>query len=210
MACLFRPNSWQRRKSAATAYLQPDFSLDSLIEERSPKRSSNRLERVMPFAPELIDTATRLIAALRARGRHLALAESCTGGLIAALLTEVPGSSGVLERGYVVYSNEAKIEALGVPAGVIDRHGAVSAAAAVAMADGALKQARAGIALSVTGIAGPTGGSAQKPVGLVYMALAREAHETSVHRFQFKDDGRHNIRLAAVTEALRLIGEAAG
>lgn len=155
-----------------------------------------------------MDSAHLVLSDLRTKQLRLATAESCTGGLICGLLTEIPGASDVLERGFVTYSNEAKIEQLGVPAGVIEKHGAVSAAVASAMAGGALIRSHAHIAVSVTGIAGPGGGSAQKPVGLVYMATARHGSEPVAHRFTFADQGRESIRLAALSDALRLIREA--
>src|ERR1700729_4371696 len=118
------------------------------------------------FAPDLIARAAELVARYRAAGLMAATAESCTGGLLAGLLTEIPGSSNMLERGFVVYSNAAKHELLGVPAETLVNHGAVSEETAVAMAEGALRASRAEIAVSVTGIAGPDGGAATEPVGL--------------------------------------------
>ena len=160
------------------------------------------------FSPELLQTAKELLADLRSRNMRIATAESCTGGLVAGVLTEIPGSSDVFERGFVTYSNAAKIELLAVGRDVLDRHGAVSAAVAIAMADGALKHAHADIALSVTGIAGPDGGTAAKPVGLVYLAVSRTGAAGEAHRFNFGPIGRNAIRLAAVSEALRLLSEA--
>lgn len=160
------------------------------------------------FSSDLIETATALLASLRAEGLKLAAAESCTGGLIAGLLTEIPGSSDVLERGFVTYSDAAKIEMLGVPAAVIDRHGAVSAAVALAMAEGALKHSRADVAVSVTGIAGPGGGTEAKPVGLVYLAAERRGRPGVAHRCSFGDIGRDRVRLESVREALKLIPQA--
>ncbi len=116
--------------------------------------------------------ARRVLALARARGLHIATAESCTGGLVAAALTEIAGSSDVVECGFVTYSNEAKQKMLGVPAATLKRHGAVSSETAAAMAAGALKHSPADISLAITGIAGPGGGSKQKPVGLVYFAAA--------------------------------------
>lgn len=160
------------------------------------------------FKPELLQSAKVLLADMRERGLRLTTAESCTGGLVAGLITEIPGSSDVFERGFVTYSNAAKIELLGVPSAVLDRHGAVSAAVALAMAEGALKHAHADIAMSVTGIAGPEGGTAAKPVGLVYLAVERRGKQAQVHRCSFGAIGRHAVRLAAVSEGLRLIAEA--
>jgi len=137
----------------------------------------------------------------------LTSAESCTGGLIAACLTEVPGSSDVFERGFVTYSNKAKQELLGVPAEMLDQHGAVSEQVARAMAEGALEHARADIALAVTGIAGPAGGSAAKPVGLVHIACARRGHPTIHRKCTFGDRGRHEIRRLSVEAAFALCGE---
>ena len=122
---------------------------------------------------DLLDAAARLLAACRRRAVLLATAESCTGGLIAAALTAIAGSSDVVDRGFVTYSNDAKTEMLGVPAALIAAEGAVSAPVARAMAEGALARSRATIAVAVTGIAGPGGGSADKPVGLVWFGLAR-------------------------------------
>ena len=127
------------------------------------------------FDPALIERAVALLAKCRERGLKLATAESCTGGLVAGLLTEIPGSSAVVERGFVVYSNLAKQEMLGVPEATIVRWGAVSAATARAMVEGALAHSAADFAVAVTGIAGPGGGTAEKPVGTVFIALASAA-----------------------------------
>ncbi len=154
-----------------------------------------------------LDTlAETILAACRAKGMKLATAESCTGGLIAALLTSVAGSSDVFERGFVTYSNEAKHEAIGVPEELIKRHGAVSSEVARAMAEGAIRFSDADLAVSVTGIAGPGGGSAEKPVGLVHIAGARRSDgmvRQEEHRFG--DIGRDAVRNATVRAALRLI-----
>lgn len=160
------------------------------------------------YSPDLLSAATALLASLRAKNLRLVTAESCTGGLVSGLLTEIPGSSDVFERGFVTYSNAAKIELLGVPPSVLDRHGAVSAAVALAMAKGALKHAHADVAISVTGIAGPDGGTEAKPVGLVYLAAERRGKPALAHRCNFGDIGRSSVRLATVREALRLIEEA--
>src|SRR6476661_4694589 len=132
----------------------------------------------MMFTPELLARAEKLLAGARAKGLTIASAESCTGGLIAGLLTEIPGSSDVVERGFVTYSNAAKTEQLGVPADLIATHGAVSEAVARAMAEGAIAQSRADLAVSVTGVAGPGGGTPGKPVGLVHVAVARRGGST--------------------------------
>jgi nicotinamide-nucleotide amidase len=143
----------------------------------------------------------RLADALRARGERLATAESCTGGLIAAACTDLAGSSDWFERGLVSYSNEAKTELLGVDAALIRAHGAVSEPVARAMAAGALAHSRADWAVAVTGIAGPGGGSAEKPVGLVWLAWCRRGGEPQVERHVFPGD-RAAVRAATVVRAL--------
>jgi nicotinamide-nucleotide amidase len=157
------------------------------------------------FSSDLIARATDLIARYRAAGLMAATAESCTGGLIAALLTEIPGSSAVLERGFVVYSNAAKQDLLGVSAETLARYGAVSAETARAMAEGALGASRAEVAVSVTGVAGPDGGSAEKPVGLVHFACARRGKPTVAREEQFGDIGRGAVRLASVRVGVDLL-----
>ncbi|MGU3537799.1 CinA family protein [Methylobacterium sp. A54F] len=153
----------------------------------------------------LLARAEALVAAYAAAGRRLATAESCTGGLVAGLLTAVPGSSAVVERGFVTYSNEAKQEMLGVPAATLAAHGAVSEATARAMAEGALARSRAEVAVAITGIAGPGGGSPDKPVGLVQFGLAASGRPT-VHRMRrYGDPGRAEIRRLAVADALDLL-----
>lgn len=155
------------------------------------------------MTPALLAEAETLLAHLRARRLMLATAESCTGGLIAATLTAIAGSSDVVERGFVTYSNEAKMELLGVTEQSLAMAGAVSEEVARAMADGALARSRADITLSVTGIAGPGGATATKPVGLVYIGAARRGGTLLVERHVFGGD-RTAIRLAAVTVAFRL------
>jgi nicotinamide-nucleotide amidase len=157
------------------------------------------------FPTAMRDEAARLLDACRKAGLKLATAESCTGGLVAAMLTEIAGSSDVVERGFVTYSDEAKIEALGVPADLIAAHGAVSEAVARAMAEGALRHAHADIAVSVTGVAGPGGGSAAKPVGLVHLACARAGRPTLHQECRFGDIGRDGVRLKSVEAALALV-----
>lgn len=158
---------------------------------------------------DLIPEAERLIDALRARGLKLATAESCTGGLISALLTEVAGASDVFERGFVTYSNAAKIGQLGVDIEILQRHGAVSAETAVAMADGALRCSAADAALSVTGVAGPGGGTPEKPVGLVYVGQAFRGRPTRTRELRLPENlGRRAIRERTVAEALRLLHDA--
>ena len=155
--------------------------------------------------PEDIQTlARRVIAAAAARGLTLATAESCTGGLVAGALTAVPGSSAVVDRGFVTYSNAAKIDLLGVPAALLEAHGAVSEPVARAMAAGALGRSPAQVAVSVTGVAGPGGGSADKPVGLVHFGAAGPSGVVHVEH-RFGDPGRDEIRLASVRVALGLL-----
>ena len=160
------------------------------------------------FSPALRDDAARLLAACRKSGLRVATAESCTGGLVAALLTEIAGSSDVVERGYVTYSNEAKIECVGVAADVIATHGAVSEPVARAMAEGAVRSSRADVAVSITGVAGPGGGSTAKPVGLVHLACARKGRPTLHQECRFGDIGRDGVRLKSVEAALALIWKA--
>ena len=145
--------------------------------------------------------AAELGAALRARGWMLATAESCTGGLIAAACTSVAGSSDWFERGFVSYSNAAKSELLGVPAALIERHGAVSAEVARAMAEGALAHSRADIAVAVTGVAGPGGGTPGKPVGTVWLALAQRGGAVEADLLQLSGD-RRTVREQTVAVAL--------
>jgi nicotinamide-nucleotide amidase len=148
--------------------------------------------------------AEALLAACRAKGIMLATAESCTGGLIAAALTAIAGSSDVVDRGFVTYSNEAKNEVIGVPLPLIETHGAVSQPVAAAMADGALARSQAAIAVAVTGVAGPDGGSAEKPVGLVWFGLARTGSTAITDSRIFPGD-RTDIRAATVAHALKMI-----
>src|SRR5271167_1138983 len=157
------------------------------------------------FTPALTARAAALIARYASLGMKIATAESCTGGLVAGLLTEIPGSSAVVERGFVVYSNEAKQELLGVPAETLATHGAVSEATARAMAKGALGASRADLAVSVTGVAGPDGGTAAKPVGLVHFACARRAMPTVAREERFGDIGREAVRLASVRVGLDML-----
>ncbi len=146
-----------------------------------------------------------LLAHLRTRGLTVATAESCTGGLVAAALTAIPGSSDVVDRGFVTYSNDAKVDMLGVPAALIATHGAVSEPVARAMAEGALRASTAGVTVSLTGIAGPGGGSAGKPVGLVHLAAARRGGPTLHLERRYGDLGRAGIREAALRDALDLV-----
>jgi nicotinamide-nucleotide amidase len=156
------------------------------------------------FPPDLETLAEEVLAACRTAGVRLALAESCTGGLIAGCLTAIAGSSDVFERGFVTYSNEAKMELLGVPEALLVAHGAVSEEVARAMAEGALSRSNAGISASVTGIAGPGGGTAEKPVGLVHMAVAAVNRQTLHQRHVFPGD-RKTVRLRAMMAVLVLV-----
>lgn len=158
----------------------------------------------MTFSPALLDLARQVLEASRERALKIATAESCTGGLIAGALTEIAGSSEVLERGLVTYSNAAKTDLLGVPKDLIKAHGAVSEEVARAMAEGALTHAPADLALACTGIAGPGGGSATKPVGLVHLALARTGAPT-VHLERIYAGDRRAVRMATVEDGLRLL-----
>ena len=154
---------------------------------------------------ELGNIARAVFDALRARSATMKSAESCTGGMIAAAMTDIPGSSAVFERGFVTYSNEAKADMLGVDPALIAKHGAVSEPVALAMARGALAHSAADLAVSVTGIAGPDGGSADKPVGLVHFAAARREASIRHDRVIFPDTGRAGIRRAAAAHALRML-----
>jgi nicotinamide-nucleotide amidase len=161
------------------------------------------------FPPSLTDAAVALLNDLRNRGLKLATAESCTGGLIAGLLTEIAGSSDVVERGFVTYSNAAKAELLGVPGAMLAGHGAVSEAVARAMAQGALTRSHADIAVAVTGVAGPGGGTAAKPVGLVHVAAARRGGQVLHRECRFGDIGRGAVRIASMEAALQLAARVA-
>lgn len=149
--------------------------------------------------------ALQLVDAFKARGWMVATAESCTGGLIAGAITDVAGSSAVLDRGFVTYSNEAKAQMLGVPPALIETHGAVSAPVAAAMAAGAIRNSPADIAVSVTGIAGPDGGSADKPVGTVWFGLCARGQEPDTFMEVFEGLDRSGVRQATVETALRAL-----
>jgi nicotinamide-nucleotide amidase len=163
--------------------------------------SSARYRRGMVSLPNY-DAASAFLDDVKAHGLSVATAESCTGGLIAASLAAVPGASAALERGFVTYSNEAKIEMLGVPAALIDAHGAVSREVALAMAEGALAHSRANMAVAVTGV---DGGTEAKPVGLVHIAAARLGGETLHEEKRYGDLGRHEIQARTVLDALALL-----
>lgn len=157
------------------------------------------------FPDHLARAAVDVLAAAKRQGLLLATAESCTGGLVSACICEVPGCSAVLERGFVTYSNEAKVEMLGVQAGLIAEKGAVSEEVARAMAEGALTHSRADISVAITGIAGPDGGSAEKPVGLVHFAAARKGRPTIHEERRFGDVGRLEVQAKAVKTAFEMI-----
>jgi len=157
-----------------------------------------------------IAEAEALFALYTARGLTIATAESCTGGLVAALITAVPGSSAIFDRGFVTYTNEAKAACLGVPDDILVRHGAVSDEVARAMALGALDRSNADVAVSVTGIAGPGGGTPDKPVGLVHFACTRRGGEAVAIARRFGDLGRGPVRAASVSMALALLTAMAG
>jgi nicotinamide-nucleotide amidase len=165
----------------------------------------------------LVVDARAVLDFCREHGFTLATAESCTGGLVAAYLTHIAGASDILERGFVTYSNEAKIELLGVDAQIIADHGAVSRQTALAMAAGALWRSRASLSVSVTGIAGPGGGTEEKPVGLVHFAIAKRVSVSREqldfkalhHEEQYGDIGRAEVREASVETAFRMLRQAA-
>lgn len=164
------------------------------------------MDTILPA--ELVDAARRVIDANRAAGRTVTLAESCTGGLVAAALTEIPGSSEVLEAAFVTYSNEAKQQLLKVSSDVLDTFGAVSIAVAWSMAQAALERSGADVAVAITGVAGPGGGTAKKPVGTVVFARAEKGGDPAdVHadRRDFGDLGRGGVRLQAALCALDLL-----
>jgi nicotinamide-nucleotide amidase len=157
------------------------------------------------FPSPLLRLAEVVLAEAREKKLRIATAESCTGGLIGGLLTEIPGSSDVFERGFIVYSNRAKQDMLGVPGDLIADMGAVSEAVARAMAEGAVENSHAHLAVAVTGVAGPGGGTKMKPVGLVHLAAARENHSILHEAHRFGDLGRSEIRLKAVEASLELL-----
>jgi len=171
---------------------------------------TERSDTILPT--ELIDAARAVIDANRAAGRKIAVAESCTGGLVAAALTEIPGSSDVFGSSFVTYSNEAKVSMLGVSVEMIETFGAVSIAVAWAMARGALEKSGADTAVAITGVAGPSGGSEKKPVGTVVFGRARKGadpEDIAADKRHFGDLGRGGVRLQAALCALELLMPAA-
>lgn len=160
----------------------------------------------MLLPDDIVALAARVIAENRAAGRMITVAESCTGGLVAAALTEIAGSSAVLDRGFVTYSNEAKRELLGVPAEILDTFGAVSVATAWSMAQGALKASGADVAVAISGIAGPDGGSEHRPVGTVVFARAiRGSDEVNAEEKRLDGSSRASVRHQATLVALELL-----
>jgi nicotinamide-nucleotide amidase len=157
------------------------------------------------FDPQILKLAETVLAEARAKGLKIATAESCTGGLVSGALTEIAGSSDVFVEGFITYSNEAKMATLGVIVDTLDKFGAVSAPTAVAMAEGAIANSRADRTVAITGVAGPGGGTATKPVGLVHFAAARRGGKTEFEHKNFGDIGRAEVRMAAVVHALELL-----
>ncbi len=163
----------------------------------------------MMFDDTFTARAASLLDLCRGRKLKIATVESCTGGLVSALLTEVPGSSDVVERGFVTYSNASKAELVGVPPELIREHGAVSEPVALAMAEGGLARSKADVVVAITGVAGPGGGTAAKPVGMVCFAMARRGGTVRALTHRFGDLGRTEVRLQAVDAALVLLREGA-
>ena len=162
----------------------------------------------MTFSPEILATAERVITLARARGWRIGAAESCTGGLVMAALTEIAGASDVVAAGFVTYADDSKVKLLEVDKEILEEHGAVSAMVAQSMAKGSLDAAKLDLAVAITGVAGPTGGSAEKPVGLVHFATARRAGKNIIldHREErFGDIGRHDVRMRSVVVALEML-----
>jgi len=192
----------------------PEIQVKLLAWAAEPAAAEQALDRITPLirakvGPFIYSEDGRPLAAvvgdlLREQKKRLAVAESCTGGLIAKMITDIPGSSDYFERGYVTYSNRAKVELLGVPADLIEKHGAVSAEAARAMAEGARARCRTDLALAVTGVAGPAGGSAQKPVGTVHIAVS-DGEGTWEQKFHFPRPDREWVRELAAYAALQMV-----
>nr|WP_304655142.1 CinA family protein [Neorhizobium galegae] len=161
------------------------------------------------FPADIEDQARRIIMDFSARGKMVATAESCTGGLIAGALTEISGSSAVVDRGFVTYTNQAKMDMLGVADATLATYGAVSEETALQMVHGALYRSQASVAVAVTGIAGPGGGSAEKPVGLVHLAAKSRSGKILHREMHYGDIGRTEVRLATVRTALEMLAEVA-
>lgn len=162
----------------------------------------------MIFPAREIKRAANVVALCKDQGLTLTTAESCTGGLLSALITEAPGASNIFGRGFITYENAAKTALLGVPEDLISAHGAVSAEVAEAMATGALEAAGADLSVAITGVAGPDGGTEAKPVGLVHIATARRRGMVQSKRFEFGDIGRSRIRMQSVAKAMQMVQEA--
>ncbi len=162
------------------------------------------------FPSDIEDQARRIIVDFTARGLMVSTAESCTGGLIAGALTEISGSSAVVDRGFVTYTNQAKMDLIGVRKATLIAHGAVSKETALQMVHGALYRSQAAVAVAVTGIAGPGGGSADKPVGLVHLAAQTRSGKILHQEMHYGDIGRTEVRLATVRTALAMLSEAVG
>jgi nicotinamide-nucleotide amidase len=163
----------------------------------------------MSFPPAIIKAAEHLLETCRRKGHLIATAESCTGGLIAGALTAIAGSSDVVDCGFVTYSNDAKTRMIGVPEVLIRQYGAVSRDVAVAMAEGAIARSRAHLAVAVTGVAGPGGGTSAKPVGLVWLSAATRDGHVTTRESRLGDIGRDQVRLATVSDALAMLQELA-
>jgi nicotinamide-nucleotide amidase len=163
------------------------------------------MDEQIDIGSDIMKQAAQMLDRARERGELIATAESCTGGLLSATLTAIPKCSDVFERGFVTYSNAAKSEMLGVPAWLIEKHGAVSEDVARAMAGGALTQSNATLAISITGIAGPDGGTEEKPVGLVHFAAGRADAPMRHERVEFGDLGRAEIRRRSVAKAIEML-----
>ena len=157
---------------------------------------------------DIEEKAYSIIHDFTARGLMVATAESCTGGMIAGALTEIPGSSSVVDRGFVTYSNEAKMQMIGVSSETLAAHGAVSRETAIEMAKGALAGSSADVSVAVTGVAGPGGGSVEKPIGLVHLAAARRDGQMLHREMRYGDIGRQGVRLATLRTALEMLAEA--
>src|SRR5689334_18140285 len=158
---------------------------------------------------DIVEAAKNLLAICKRKNLLIATAESCTAGLVAGTLTEIPGVSSILDRGYITYSNEAKHEMLGVPRDTLAKHGAVSAQTAEAMVRGVLGHSRVHLAVSVTGIAGPDGGSAEKPVGLVFFGAGTRGGKLVCAEKRYGDIGRDKVRKQSVLQAFRMLHELA-
>ncbi len=156
------------------------------------------------FPAHILAQASQLIDALRAKKAKITFAESCTGGLLSSVITSISGSSDVFDAGFVTYSNAAKTDLLGISAPLVEQHGAVSAEVAIAMADGARRRSRSALAIAVTGIAGPGGGSMEKPVGLVFIGVASANARPQTHELRLGGIGRASVRLKTVEAALGL------